>query len=283
LKSIVRRIVLGIILLGISLGVCFPIVWIVLSSFKTQREIFQMPPTFMPVKPIINNYTETLGIAKPADGAPTIVPQALHNSLVVSASSTLLILILSIFGAYALSIMKFPLRKPILLTMMALRMLPAIVLALPLYMLVKSIGQLDTLFAVILSYTALFLPFGLWFLSVLFQEVPEEIINAGKIDGCSHWDMLFKVVVPLGGTAIAAVGILLFMGCWNEFLFALILTSTPASKTLPVALAEFQSAYMTRWANMTAVSVIYTIPAMILVLFAQKYIIKGMTMGAVKG
>ena len=132
-------------------------------------------------------------------------------------------------------------------------------------------------------YTAFNLPLAIWLMTIFFREIPSELEDAAMVDGCDRWTVLFSIYIPLSRPALATVGILSFMAAWNEFLFAVILTNSVAAKTTPVALASMQAAFQTRWAIMTAGAVLECLPAIILVLIAQQHIVKGLTMGAVKG
>lgn len=259
--------------------ILFPYIWMFISSFKFQYEIFRMPPTFLPAKPTLQNYGEALDIIEPKSG----IFRGLCNSMIVATIATMVVLLLSIPAGYALGRMKFFLRRPLLISMILLGALPAIVLVLPLYLLMQSVNLLDKKSSLILVYVAFNLPFAIWLLSVLFQSVPHEIEEAGKIDGCTRLDLLFRIVLPLSGAAVAVVGVLVFLSCWNEFLLGLVLTASLTTKTTPILLAEMKSTYFTRWSIMTAGTVLQTIPALIVVLTLQKYIVGGLTLGATKG
>lgn len=259
--------------------ILFPYIWMFISSFKFQYEIFRMPPTFLPEKPTLQNYGEALDIIEPKSH----IFRGLCNSMIVATIATMVVLLLSILAGYALGRMKFFLRRPLLIGTILLGALPAIVLVLPLYLLMQSVNLLDKKSSLILVYVAFNLPFAMWMLSVLFQSVPYEIEEAGKIDGCTRLDLLFRIVLPLSRAAVAVVGVLVFLSCWNEFLLGLVLTTSLTSKTAPILLAEMKSTYFTRWSIMTAGTVLQTIPALIVVLTLQKYIVKGLTLGATKG
>jgi len=261
----------------------FPYIWIILSSFKPQQEIFRMPPTFLPEEFTWENYGQALGLMEDPEYGGTDIPITFRNSLLIALSSTFAVVCVAIPAAYAFARLVFPLKQPILISLLSLRMLPAIVLVLPIFILFQSLKLTDTFTAVIITYVAFNMPFAVWLLSVFFQEIPEDIEDAAIVDGCGRLGVLRYIVLPLAAPAITAVSILVFLNNWNEFLFALILTSTPAVKTIPIGLASLQSAYFTRWGVMTAGAVLQTIPAIILVLFAQKYIISGLTLGGVKG
>jgi len=249
-----------------------------ISSFKSQNEIFRMPPTFFPLKPTLRNYGEALDLVKPLSH----ISHGLFNSILVATTSTIVVLLLSVFAGYALGRMRFFLRRPILISILLLGTLPAIVLVLPIYILMQSANLLDKKLSLIVVYSAFNLPFAVWMFSVLFQSVPYEIEEAGKMDGCGRRDLLLKITLPLSLPAVAVVGVIVFLNCWNEFLFALILSMSPAVKTTPVLLSEMKSAYYTRWSTMTAGAVLQTLPALVIVFILQRYIVRGLTLGALK-
>ncbi len=260
----------------------FPFAWILLSSFKPQREIFRMPPTLLPAEPTLQNYGQALGLSEDPEYGRADLPYTFRNSIIVGCLSTGVIVSFAVPAAYAFAKMNIPFRTPILISLLSLRILPGIVLVLPIFVLFQTLQLLDTYNALVITYSAINLPFAIWLLSVFFQEVPSELEDAATVDGCGRLGVLRHIVLPLAAPAIAAIGILVFLNCWNEFLFALILTSTPAVKTVPIGLASLQSAYFTRWGVMTAGAVLQTLPAIAFVLFAQRYITSGLTLGAVK-
>ncbi len=260
----------------------FPFAWILLSSFKPQREIFRMPPTLLPAEPTFQNYGQALGLSEDPEYGRADLPYTFRNSIIVGCLSTGVIVSFAVPAAYAFAKMNIPFRTPILISLLSLRILPGIVLVLPIFVLFQTLQLLDTYNALVITYSAINLPFAIWLLSVFFQEVPSELEDAATVDGCGRLGVLRHIVLPLAAPAIAAIGILVFLNCWNEFLFALILTSTPAVKTVPIGLASLQSAYFTRWGVMTAGAVLQTLPAIAFVLFAQRYITSGLTLGAVK-
>jgi multiple sugar transport system permease protein len=260
----------------------FPFAWILLSSFKPQREIFRMPPTLLPAEPTFQNYGQALGLSEDPEYGRADLPYTFRNSIIIGCLSTGVIVSFAVPAAYAFAKMNIPFRTPILISLLSLRILPGIVLVLPIFVLFQTLQLLDTYHALVITYSAINLPFAIWLLSVFFQEVPSDLEDAATVDGCGRLGVLRHIVLPLAAPAIAAIGILVFLNCWNEFLFALILTSTPAAKTMPIGLASLQSAYFTRWGVMTAGAVLQTLPAIAFVLFAQRYIISGLTLGAVK-
>ncbi|MBX3062220.1 MAG: carbohydrate ABC transporter permease [Anaerolineae bacterium] len=271
-----------VVLLIIALIDIFPLLWIALSSFKTQLEIFKMPPTVFPEQFTWANYADALALLPPGQQPVSDIPSGLLNSVIISVVTTVLLLIISAMAGYAFGRINFPGRRTLLFVLLSLRMLPGIVLVVPLFMLATQLRMFDTRPLLIIVYTAFNLPFSVWLLSVFFQEVPQDLDDAARVDGCTKLSLLYHIYIPLSLPALATIGILGFMAAWNEFLFAVTLTSSIAAKTTPVALASMQSAFETRWAVMTAGAVLESIPALLLVIFAQRYIIQGLTFGAVK-
>ncbi|RPJ50348.1 MAG: carbohydrate ABC transporter permease [Chloroflexi bacterium] len=279
----IRRAPLYLALILLAAIDIFPLFWIGVSSFKTQGEIFRYPPTFLPKDFTLGNYQEALALLPPGQQPLSEIPMGLQNSVVIATISTVFILIFGSLAGYAFARIRFPGRKVIFIALLCLRMLPGIVLVVPLFLVATQTRTFDTKFFMILVYTAFNLPLAIWLLTIFFQEIPAELEDAALVDGCDRWTALFRIYIPLSRPALATVAILSFMSCWNEFLFAVILTNSVAAKTTPVTLASMQAAFQTRWAIMTAGAVLVSVPAIILVIIAQQHIVKGLTMGAVKG
>lgn len=283
LGRVLRRTGFYLLLCTIAFVDLFPFIWILLSSFKTQLEIFRWPPTFFPENFVWDNYADALALLPPGQEPVSDIPYGLTNSLVISLISTALILVLGTLAGYAFGRLRFPGRRVLLITLMTLRMLPGIVLSVPLFILATRVHLFDTRLVLIITYTAFNLPFAVWLLSVFFQEIPHELEDAALVDGCTRASVLPRIYVPLSLPAFATIAILSFLATWNEFLFAVTLTSSKTAKTTPVALASMQAAFQTRWAVMTAGAVLASIPVLFLLFFAQRYIVRGLTFGAVKG
>jgi multiple sugar transport system permease protein len=271
-----------LVLILIAIVDLFPLLWIALSSLKTQLEIFRMPPTMLPENLTLANYADALALLPPGQQPVSDIPSGLVNSLLIASASTVLLILVSTLAGYAFGKLNFPGRKPMLMLMLTLRMLPGMVLVVPLFMLATQMRLFDTRWLLILVYTAFNLPFAIWLLSVFFQEIPQDLDDAARVDGCTRLSVLYYVYLPLSKPALATVAILGFMAMWNEFIFGVTLTSSVAAKTMPVALASMQAAFETRWAVMTAGAVLQSLPAILLVVFAQRYIVQGLTLGAVK-
>ncbi len=261
----------------------FPYIWVLLNSFKSQLEIFAFPPTGLPLHPITDNYMQVFGVAPPGQQPISAIPSGLTNSIEIDVVTTIAVVIIAALAGYAFAKLRFPGRGFLLVLLLTLRMLPSIVLVVPLFILASNTHTFDTKLGLCITYSAFNLPFAVWLLSVFFQEVPQELDEAARVDGCSRFSVLYRIYVPLSLPALATIAILVFLNAWNEFLFAVVLTSSSASATAPVALAAMQSAFDTRFSVMTAGAIVQTLPAVIIVIFAQRYIIRGLTLGAVKG
>jgi multiple sugar transport system permease protein len=162
-------------------------------------------------------------------------------------------------------------------------MFPPIATVSPLYLIIRGLGLRDTWWALILTYTTFSLPLSVWVLTNFFREVPDEIYRAARVDGCTLFQAFIRVMLPLAAPGIATAAILVFIFSWNEFLFALTFTATPASRTIPVAIALFPGLHEVPWGDIAAASIVVTIPLIVLVFVFQRRIIEGLTAGAVKG
>jgi multiple sugar transport system permease protein len=185
-------------------------------------------------------------------------------------------------AAYSFSRYAFPLRNIFFLLTLCTKMIPQVVIGIPIYMLLKEVRLMDSVVSLILVYTAFNLPFVIWLMRSFFDGVPFEIDEAAKMDGCSRFGIFAKVVIPISAPGLATSAIFCFMFSWNEFLFALLLTASKA-KTMPVGISEFITIWSIEWGPMAATAVSFTIPVLLFSLFVQKYIVTGMTLGAVKG
>ncbi len=282
-QKLLRMILLYSGLISLAIVTLSPYLWLAISSFKTEGEIFQMPPNILPEEPVTINYERALNLLSQEGRATPLILPGLVNSFQIATISTVLLIIVSCLAGYAFARLVFPGRTFLLILLLLLRMLPGIVLAVPVFVMAATTKLLDTKLVLIIVYTAFNAPFAVWLLSVFFQEVPRELEDAAMVDGCTKFELLRHIYIPLALPAIATVGILVFLSMWNEFMFGVLLTSTTAAKTAPVALASLISARDTRWGIMTAGGILQTLPSLVVVIFMQRFIIKGLTFGAVKG
>ena len=250
----------------------FPIFWIFTISIKTQRDAFAMPPVWF-FKPVWSNYTriwQTAGFAK-----------AFQNSVVVTIIGVLLALVVGIPAAYALNRLSFRGKKMLRIWLLIAYMFPEFLFIIPMYVLYQRLGLYDTQLGLALVYQVFVLPFAIWLLRGFFEDVPSELEDAALIDGCSRFQTLRLVYIPLTAPGIAATAILIAIWIWNELTIALALTFD-AAKTVTVAVAGFRGYASIDWGGMTAASIVSIIPMLIFAAIAQRYIVEGLTLGAVK-
>jgi multiple sugar transport system permease protein len=259
-----------VLLVALLIPFLFPLGWMLLSSLKTQVQNTAYPPVWI-FTPTLGNYREVF--QKNPFFTFTV------NSMVVAAGSTGLALVLGLPGAYAIARFK---RTGIALGILTARMAPGIGYLIPWFILFTKAKMIDTYAALILTHLIVALPLVLWVMIGFFEDVPGDLIEAARIDGCSHWAAFLRVALPLAKPGIVATGILSFIFSWNNFLFSLIIAGFK-TRTLPIAVYSFLSYEEINWGGLTAAATIITLPVLVLALFVQKHIVRGLTMGALKG
>ncbi|MBM3701842.1 MAG: carbohydrate ABC transporter permease [Actinobacteria bacterium] len=277
----------NIILIIVLLIFFMPALWIVLTSMRPNIEINARPPVWMPQDLSFSSYAALLGYVESAGefGFGHSVPfmDYARNSIIASVASTFLALFIGTLAAFIFSSFKFKGKDSIFLSFMLARAVPGIALSLPLLILFTRVGFSDKIYGLIIAYTAMNIPFTVWLMTGFFGEIPKELNDAAFIDGCSRWGAFLKVNLPLILPGIGASGIFAFLTSWNEFAIASVITRTTASKTFPVGLFDFTGEFVSDWRGMCAMSVIMLIPAIIFVILVQRNLVKGLTLGAVKG
>jgi len=255
--------------------IAFPVYWLISTSLKPGIESATNPPTYIPSRLVFDNYVAVLKSEN---------IKFLRNSLIVAVASTFLTTIMGAMAAYALSktYIAFWIRRALMLWILVTRIFPPITTAIPYYVIIKNLGLADTYAALIITYVSYGLPFVIWLMLGFFQDLPADIEKAAIVDGCSMWQRFRQVVLPLTLPGLAVTAIFAFIYSWNEFLYASILTSFTA-KTLPVVISTFISDQYLRWGEMSAMGSMMIIPVMIFALATQKYLVRGLTFGAVKG
>ena len=268
---------LGIVSIPIIIYTLIPILWILSLSLKSTATLSD--GKFIPQEFSWDNYRLILT----GDARGLFLP-ALANSLVVCLTATLISVVLATFAAYAIARLEFPGKKLILTTALAVSIFPVISLVTPLYNLWRAIGLFDTQIGLIIPYLALTLPLSIWVLSAFFKQIPWEMEQAAQVDGATSWQAFRKVIVPLASPGVFTTAIITFFIAWNDFVFAISLTSENA-RTVPAALAFFTGAsqFTQPTGAIAAAAIIVTIPVVILVLVFQRRIVSGLTSGAVKG
>ena len=253
----------------------FPFYWLINISLKTGNDL--LSSALFPPNPTLKNYQNVF--ENPDFTA------ALRNSAVVALSTTVLALTVGSFCAYALARLRFKGKFFILGLVLAITTFPGIAIAAPLFKLWSNIGLFDTLTGLIIPDLTFALPLAIFILVSFFKEIPKDLEEAALVDGATYFQAFRKVVVPLAAPGMATAAILVFIGAWNEFLFAITLTSTPQARTVPAAIAFFTGAttFEIPIGTITAASVVISIPLIVMVLLFQKRIVAGLTAGAVKG
>lgn len=264
-----------------------PVVLLLLTSLRPRIEINTRPPIWIPEEISLNSYSALLGfggnIQKFGFGENVPFRAYFRNSSIAATGSTILALIAGTLAAYAFSGFKFKFRNGIFLGIMLARAIPGIALGLPLLILFSKLGFTDKTLGLILIYAAMNIPFTTWLMSGFISEIPNELKEAAYIDGCSKWSVLFKLIIPLTAPGLAASGIFAFLTSWNEFAIVSVVSRTTASKTLPPGLFDFMAEFVSDWRGMCAMSILMIIPTIIFVLVVQRHLVRGLTIGAVKG
>jgi len=262
-----RGIFLGIVLVF----VVFPLFWLALGSLKSRHEALAVPPSIV-FEPDFEAYAKII-----AGG----FLNAFRNSLTIASVNVILALALGTPAAYALTRMTGKAQENLSFWVLSIRMAPVFAVILPLYVLFRSLGLLDTRFAVSLAHLTLTLPLAVWMLMTYFRNLPIEMDEAATLDGASHRQILWHIIVPLSRPMLASVAVIVFIFSWNEFLLAFILTSRSA-QTVPVLVAGLAGTMSFDWPLIAAISICAMIPAFLFVGFAQRHIVSGLASGAVK-
>jgi multiple sugar transport system permease protein len=272
MKKLSLVVVYILVIFAVLLSIA-PIVYLVITSFKEPALTFAIPPVWN-FKPTLQNYSEVLG--------STNFGKYFMNSVFVALTATGIALFLGTFAAYGFS--RFRFRGLFWLKMSSLipQMLPPIAIVVPLYVLFSRLDWIDTRQSLVISYLTFTIPLSIWMMTGFFDDVPIELEEAAVIDGCSRFGALMRVSLPLAVPGMAATAILAFLYCWNEFLYAVILTGRDA-RTLPVIITSFMTNKAVLWGRIAASGSLVLIPVLIFALLAQRYLVRGLARGAVKG
>ena len=274
-RDTVKRVGLYVLVVVLTVYCLFPFYWAVVSSFKGDAELFQMPPTFFPQRPTLEKYNDVL-FNRP-------FPHNIWNSIVVSSATTLLCLVVGIFCAYALARLHFRGRSFVLGFVLAVVTFPTIAIINPLFVELRNVGWINTYQGLIAPYLTFSLPFSIWLLTAFFRDLPRELEEAALVDGCTHLSTIYRIMLPLSAPALVTVGLLTFIGAWQELIFALTFTVDDSTRTVPAAIIYFAGQYQVPWGSIMAAAVLVTVPLIALVLVFQARIVAGLTAGAVKG
>lgn len=274
-SSLMERLFWGVGNLLVLSYALVPVLWIISLSLKRSRDLTDQQ--FFPQTISFEHYRAIF--------ADMQFPAALWNSVGIAAISTFLAVVLGMFAAYAIVRLEFPGRRLILAGALATAMFPPVAIIGPLYDMWRVAGLFDTWLGLILPYMTFTLPLAIWILATFFREIPWDLDKAARVDGATPWQAFIWVMAPLAAPAVATAAILVFIFAWNDFLFAIALTSTNNARTVPAAIAFFtgSSRFELPTGSIAAASVVVTVPVMVVVLIFQRRIVAGLTAGAVKG
>jgi multiple sugar transport system permease protein len=277
-KSGSQRLVKGIgngMLLLMLLWTAIPFYWMVVTSLKHDKEIYGYEATLIPEKPTLANYYTIL--------KDTPYLTFLRNSVVVAVGSTVISLIVACLGAYAIARLNFPGRALLARLLVCTYLVPASLLFIPLFAIMSALRFTDTLYGLTIAYLSGDVPFCTWLLMGYFKSVPTELEEAALVDGCNRVTALLRVVLPVSLPALVVVTFFCFTRAWNEFLYAYVFTSTNAARTITTGLVNFMSADVFFWGPLMASTILSALPPVIMFLVFQRWVVKGLTLGAVKG
>lgn len=253
----------------------FPLYWITITSLKPQKDIFSFPLKYWPDRLTLDNYRDIFRISK--------FHIFIGNSLMISIVAAFIVLVIAVLSAYVLARFKFRGHKQIMLAFFATQMLPGFIALAPLYLLMSRMNLINNRLSLILMYTVILIPFSTIMLRGFFQRIPSSLEEAAMIDGCSRWEALVRVIVPVMLPGIASTFIFAFVQNWNELFLAVMFIDADALKTLPVAMNSFIMKFDVDWGAMSAGTVLSVLPTVLLFAFAQRFIVEGLTQGAEKG
>ena len=273
-KAAAKAALFYLLLAAFVVIIMLPFLWQFLTSIKPLNEISAMPAKWIPSEINVQYYINIF----------TKHPFARYmlNSAIVAISATVHSLLIGASAAYALARLRFRFKKPLLMFILCISMFPTIATPSPIYLLLRSLKLLNTYQGLVLPYIVFALPTSIWLLTNFFSNLPKGFEEAASIDGASWADVFFRIMLPLIAPAIFSVGLLVFINCWNEYLYALSFMTDPNMRTVPVGIALLPSNYQLPWGDISAASVVATVPLIVLVLIFQKKIVAGLTSGGIK-
>jgi len=276
-----NRSFLYVCVLAIVLWTVGPYVWLIISSLSFKIDLLTVPLRWIPARLTLENYYSLFFIRGSESVNAHLFIQALGNSAVVSLTTMFICVVLGVFAAYAIARLRFRGSKVMVLVKMATQLVPPIVMVVPMYVLMRKFDLLDKQIGLIIVDISIVLPLVIWLMRGYFASIPSELEDAARIDGCTHLEALFKVILPLAGPGLVSVMIFAFIAAWNEYLYAFIFTNA-AAKTLPVLIGEFSTKLGLEYLRIAAAGVLASLPPVLLALIFQRFIVRGLTAGAVK-
>ena len=269
------KIVGNVVLVMMLLWTAIPIYWMVVTSLKYDKEIYGYEATLIPQKPTLSNYATVF------DQTPYLL--FLRNSVVVAVGSTVLSMFIACLGAYAIARLNFPGRAFLARGLVFTYLVPTSLLFIPMFALMSALHLTDSLHGLTIAYLGFDVPFCTWLLMGYFKSIPVELEEAALVDGCNRVSALIRIVLPLALPALVVVTFFSFTHAWNEFLYAHVFTSTNSARTVTTGLANFMSADVFFWGPLMASTIMSALPPVLMFLVLQRWVVKGLTLGGVKG
>lgn len=260
------KLVIHAVALLLVLSYALPYLYLVSTALKPAADVQQIPPSFFPQRLSLENFTSVIGTVG--------LPEAFLNSAIVAVLTTLLSLLIAVPAAYVSALYRRRLTMLFMLFALITRMVPAVSLGVPLFQIMKTLGLLDTTIGLVLAHTSTAVPLAMLLMAAFFEGVPKELEEAARVDGCTRFGAFWHIVLPVMPSGIAITALFSFIASWNEFLYALLLTSE-SSKTAPIVIAEFNSVYGLAWGPMTAAAVLYSLPVILVTLVLQSRLSAG--------
>jgi multiple sugar transport system permease protein len=278
-----RLLVYGLVA-AVALWLVAPFAWLFVTSISYQKHLLARPLSFVPPEVTLDNYRMILGLVRfHAEGQAAKILPSMLNSLVVALATTAVNLVIGTTAGYAYARFRFPLKTVSLFALLFTRMLPTIVLVPAFFVMLRALGLQNTLTGLILTYCSFTLPFTVWIMKAYFETVPAELDRSALVDGCNRLQAYYRVVLPVSGPGLVAGGAFTFMLCWNEFIVAQVLNTKLGTTTLPPVIAGMNGQVNIDYSVIAASGFLAALPAVVLVLVFQKYMVQGLTAGSVKG
>lgn len=274
-KRLLRLALLWVLNLVFLFFFLFPFYWQTITALKPESELYSYPVRWLPSHIDWSHFHNVF--------AGFGFGQNVLNSVIVATSTTFISLLLGTLAAYAIARLPLPAKRTILVLVIVMVTFPGIALVASLFIFLRDFSLIDTYWALIIPYVAFSLPFAIWVLTNFFREIPAELSEQAEVDGCTPVQSLVRVILPLSTPALVTAGLLIFIGAWNEFLFAYTFTNKPSMYTIPVAITYFNGLHSVPWGEISAASDIVALPIITLVLIFQRRIVQGLTAGSLKG
>jgi multiple sugar transport system permease protein len=256
-----------------------PLAWMISTSLKTSFGAIQQPPQWIPAEPTLEAYTNLLS---PASDVGRMFLRFIGNSVWVSTATTILGLLVAVPAAYAFSRFSFPGREPLFFSVLVRNMFPTVVFLIPLFILMKFLGLVDSHLSLIITYLTFGLPLSIWLLKGFYDNIPPELEQAARIDGATRFQAFRLIVLPLSAPGLVATAIYAFIQGWNEYVYARTFINSEELMTMPVGLEKFFTEYASNWPGLMAASFIMSVPVVVLFLVLQRHFVRALTEGAVK-